>query len=106
MGVRLFRTLHRRLTQMKGQAQVPCGGMEGRFYVASRGEYKHVCGGLFERAVIERFLSLLEPTDVIYEVGATSVVGRFFLPSMWIRGRCMCSRRTITTPRATALTWP
>ena len=69
MGVRLFRTLHRRLTQMKGQAQVPCGGMEGRFYVASRGEYKHVCGGLFERAVIERFLSLLEPTDVIYEVG-------------------------------------
>ena len=69
MAFRLFRTVRRRMTQRKGRADVVCGGMTARFHVASKAEYKHLCGGLFERRVIERFLGVLEPSDTIYEVG-------------------------------------
>lgn len=69
MSIRVFRTLHRHLTQWRGHAKIRCGGMQADFYVASKAEYKHLCGGLFERRVIEPFLAVLEPADVIYEVG-------------------------------------
>lgn len=72
MAVQLnpFRRLHRSWLLTRGEVRLRAAGSTARFHLLRELDYLYLVADIFEREQLNRFLPLLRPDDVIYEVGS------------------------------------